>query len=126
MGSSLPGQWDVTCGNKPSKNPDVAQSCQTAVWAGKGYKGCSRKGDLVLPSHESHPPTQQMHPEGDDLHRGGVRGKGADQGQLGKPWQCAQLQGDLISLLPVTQGPSVPDARSSLHVTSPWVSQRLW
>lgn len=29
MGSSLPGQWDVTCGNKLSKNPDVAQSCQT-------------------------------------------------------------------------------------------------
>lgn len=41
--------WNGTCGNKISQSPDVADSCQTAVWEGKGYKECSRKGGPGAP-----------------------------------------------------------------------------
>lgn len=56
MGFCLPGWWGGTCGNKLSQSPDVAQSCQTAVWAGKGFKGCSRKGGPGAPITSYTPP----------------------------------------------------------------------
>lgn len=81
----------------------------------------------MLWPQKSHPTIQQMHPRGrtcsGENHRGGVAGgKGAVQEQRGNPVALWQLQGDLVSLLPVTQGPSATAGSFSLHVTSPWAS----
>lgn len=82
MGSCLPGSWDETCGNKLSQRPDVAQSCQTAVWAGKRFKGCRRKEGPGAPITHT-PPRSKCILRGMTCMKEGWEGKGLTKDSWG-------------------------------------------